>query len=115
MQHRVDRETVYLGGSWDADCQSHHDPVVAAGSSHPLGRRGDCVAEPSQAVDVFASLVQQCVVDDQMQQPSRVELDNHGHGDLMGQVPHDPGGSAEKLPEAVEGMPLLGRETGVSA
>ena len=109
MQHGVDRETVYLGGSWNADRQSHHHPVVAAGGGPPLGRRGHRIAEPAQAVNVFASLVQQRVVDDQIQQSSRIELDDHGHGDLMGQVAHHPSRAAEEVVETVEGVPLFSR------
>ena len=110
VQHGVDRETVYLGGSWDADCQSQHHPVVAAGGGHPLGRRGYRVAEPTQTVDILASLVQQRVVDDQIQQSSGIELDNHGHGNLMGQVSHHPSRAAEEVVKAVERMPLLARD-----
>ncbi len=109
MQPGVDRKAVDLGGSRDADRQSDHHPVVAAGSGHPFGRRGHRIAEPSQAEDVFAALVQQRVVDDEIQQPAWVEPDDHGHGDLMGQVARDPSRAAEEVVEAVEGVPLPAR------
>ena len=53
--------------------------------------------------------MQQRVVDNQVQQAVRVEPDDHGHGDLMGQVADGPRGTAEEVVEAVEGMPLLAR------
>ena len=110
MQFGMDRQTVDLVGFRDADRQSHHDPVVATGGRYPLGRRGNRIAEPAQAVNLFAALVQECVVDDEIQQPARVEPNDHGHGDLTRQVGHHPTGTAEEIVEAVEGVPLLARD-----
>ena len=110
MQLGVDRQTVNLVGSGNANCQSNHHPVIAAGGRDPFGRRGHGIAEPAQAVDMLAPFVQQGIVDDQVQSVARIERDDSRHGQLPGQVVNRPSRPTEEVVEAIERMSLFPRK-----
>src|SRR5262249_31069868 len=70
------------------------------------------IAEPAQAVDPLAALVQQGVVDHQVEPARGIERHHDGDSDLMSQGFHGPGAAAEEVVEVVEGMTLDPRDHG---
>lgn len=90
----------------------HDHPVVSRRRGDSLGGGGDRVAEPAQAVDRLAALVQQAVVHHQVERARRVQRQDDRHSDLVGQGLHGPGAAAEEVGEPIEGMMLDPRDHG---
>ena len=110
MQLGVDRQAENFIGAGNDDRQSDNDPMVAAGGGDSLGGRGHGVAKPAQAVNVFASLVQQRVIDDQVEPASRIQMRDRRDANLVSQFANRPGGSTEEVIKTVERMPFFPRD-----
>ena len=104
VQPAMDRQAKNDVGLGNANGQSHHHPMIAAGGGDAFGGGSHRVAEPAQAVDVLAAFVQQCVVDDQIEQTGRIEAHDDLHGHTACQVRDGPGRTTEEIVMAVERM-----------
>src|SRR5204863_9854537 len=64
------------GAQGDGDGQAEDHPVIATSRRHALLGGSDSIAEPAQTPDLFAALVQERVIDDEVEVADRVKAGN---------------------------------------